>query len=573
MGIPFGRYELLKRIAAGGMGEVFLARQAGIEGFEKLLVVKVLLPHLAEDEEFTTMFLDEARIAARLNHPNIGQIYDLGEVDGAYFIAMEYIHGDDVVRLWKTARLREKFVPLPLAVRIAADAGAGLDYAHKAVDANNHPLNLVHRDVSPQNILVTFDGAVKLIDFGVAKAAGRMSRTATGTLKGKYSYMSPEQANGQEIDRRSDIFALGVVLYEMATSVRLFKRDTEISTLRAVTDCEVMTPSQINPQVDPLLESVIMKALEPDRDKRYSDAQAFRLALEEWAVETRQPGSSAHLAAYMQDLYSERLSAERAEGKPFSDFEGTPSAIFRRSPLTSGGTVRARPGERAPEAGPAPAYTQDSASGVAPSPAGKKSPVVPILAGLAVLGLGAGLAVALWPKPPAETAITQVRQAVASLSLRTTPTGASVLVNGKPVGTTPLEGYPLPAGEQVKVEAILEGFEPRSRVIPAAGAQSLEWALEKIDAGEPPAALAEIELTFRSQPPGATVLIEGEAVGKTPLTVKRPQSDAKARVELRLTGYRPVTREVAQSADETVEVPLKKTPGRKGDGLDIKIGR
>ncbi|MGI5860697.1 MAG: protein kinase domain-containing protein [Myxococcales bacterium] len=571
MGIPFGRYELLKRIAAGGMGEVFLARQAGLEGFEKLLVVKVLLPHLAEDEEFTTMFLDEARIAARLNHPNIGQIYDLGEVDGAYFIAMEYIHGDDVVRLWKTARAKEKFVPLPLAVRIAADAGAGLDYAHKAVDANNRPLNLVHRDVSPQNILVTFDGAVKLIDFGVAKAAGRMSRTATGTLKGKYSYMSPEQAKGMEIDRRSDIFALGVVLYEMATSVRLFKRDTEISTLRAVTDCEIMAPSQINPQVDPLLESVIMKALEPDPEKRYQDAQAFRLALEEWAVETRQSGSSAHLAAFMQDLYADRLAAERAEGKPFSDFEGTPSAIFRRSPLNPGGTVRARPGDRQSGSGPAPAYTQDS-GGAAPAP--KKSPVIPIVAGLAVLGLVAGLAVTLWPKPVEQAApVANVRPAIASLSLRTTPPGASVLVNGKPVGTTPLEGHPLPTGEQVKVEAILEGYVPRSRVIQAAGAQSFEWALEKIDAGEQPAAVAEVELTFKSTPPGATVLLDGEAVGKTPVTITRPRSDAKAMLELRLTGYRPVTREVGQGADETVEVPLKKMSGRRSDGLDIKIGR
>ena len=197
MGTPFGRYELLKRIAAGGMGEVYLARQAGLEGFEKLLVVKVLLPNLAEDREFTEMFLDEARIAARLDHPNIGQIYDMGEVDGSYYIAMEYIRGDDVVRLWKQARHQNKSIPPALAVRIAADAAAGLDYAHKAVGIDNEPLHLIHRDVSPQNILVTFDGGVKLIDFGVAKAAGRVSHTSAGTIKGKFAYMSPEQISGE----------------------------------------------------------------------------------------------------------------------------------------------------------------------------------------------------------------------------------------------------------------------------------------------------------------------------------------------------------------------------------------
>jgi TerC family integral membrane protein len=335
MGIPFGPYQLLKRIAAGGMGEVFLARQQGMEGFEKLLVVKVLMPHLVENREFVTMFFDEARIAARLNHPNIGQIYDLGEHEGNFFIAMEYIHGEDVLRLFKAAREQRKPVPLALSVRIASDAAAGLDYAHKAKDANGSPLGIVHRDVSPQNLLVTYEGGVKLIDFGVAKAAGRGSHTATGTLKGKYPYMSPEQIAGEAVDKRSDIFALGVVLYEMATSRRLFKRDTEVSTLKAVEACQVPTPSTVNPDIDPQLEAVMLKALARSPAKRFSDAAALRLALEDWLVQKRLPGSSAHLAQYLQDLGAERLAEERAEGRPFTDFEGTPSAIFHRSALAT----------------------------------------------------------------------------------------------------------------------------------------------------------------------------------------------------------------------------------------------
>ena len=220
----YGRYQLLKKLATGGMAQIYLARQLGPEGFEKLLVVKRILPHLAENEEFITMFLDEARIAARLNHPNVVQIFDLGAQDDSFFIAMEFIHGEDVRRVWKHADKVGKPIPLPLICRIIIEACAGLDYAHKKLDASGRPLNIVHRDISPQNILVAFEGGVKIVDFGIAKAADQATVTKSGVLKGKYSYMSPEQAAGQPIDCRTDIFALGVVLYELLTGTRLFKR-------------------------------------------------------------------------------------------------------------------------------------------------------------------------------------------------------------------------------------------------------------------------------------------------------------------------------------------------------------
>ena len=189
MALEFGKFQLLKKIASGGMGQVFLARAAGERGFEKLQVIKRILPHLVEDEEFMTMFFDEARITARLNHPNIAQIFDLGEAGGSSFIAMEYVPGDDIRRMEKYARAKGEHFPLGVVLRIIADAAAGLDYAHKARGPAGEPLGLVHRDVSPQNILVGFDGGVKLIDFGVAKAAGRLQHTATGILKGKYPYI------------------------------------------------------------------------------------------------------------------------------------------------------------------------------------------------------------------------------------------------------------------------------------------------------------------------------------------------------------------------------------------------
>ncbi|MFW6369055.1 MAG: serine/threonine-protein kinase [Myxococcota bacterium] len=356
MGIPFGRYELLRRIAAGGMGEVYLATQAGLEGFEKLLVVKVLLPHLVENEEFITMFLDEARIAARLNHANVAQIFDLGEVEGAYYIAMEYIHGEDVKRIWRKADEESKPVPLPLAVRIAADAAAGLDYAHKATDGNNQPLGIVHRDVSPQNILVTFDGGVKIIDFGIARAANRNVHTATGTLKGKYPYMSPEQATSKNLDHRSDIFALGVVLYEMATNLRLFARDSEIQIIQAVAECDIPRPSESNPAIDEQLEAVILKALSKNPERRQRHITGMGRADAPGAGGLAGPGPAVRLVGAPLLLSSgplRRPAGRGARAGPAGDLPG-PDALRRHRSFSAGAHGPAG-GHDGPGGGPGPA--------------------------------------------------------------------------------------------------------------------------------------------------------------------------------------------------------------------------
>lgn len=328
----FGRYELIKKIATGGMAEIFLARQAGIEGFEKLLVLKRILPHLAENEEFVEMFLHEARVAVRLNHPNIVQIYDLGEEGGSYFIAMEYVHGDDARRIWRTCEKAGMNLPIPLACRIAMDAAAGLAYAHKRCDASGRPLNIIHRDISPQNLLVSFEGAVKVADFGIAKAADQATQTRSGVLKGKYSYMSPEQASGLEIDQRTDQFALGIVLHELLTFQRLFKRGNEIQTLTAVADCQVAPPSSINSNVPPELDAIVMKALSRNPGDRFADLTEMQLALEEWLVTTRQPSSNALLSTFLKSLYADRLSQESREELPFERelSNGSDSIVSKR---------------------------------------------------------------------------------------------------------------------------------------------------------------------------------------------------------------------------------------------------
>ncbi|HZN96027.1 MAG TPA: serine/threonine-protein kinase, partial [Myxococcales bacterium] len=227
------------------MAEVWLARQTGIEGFKRHLVIKRILPHLADDPEFVQMFLNEARIAANFNHPNIAQIYDLGEVSGAYYIAMEFVHGEDLGRIMRKAWGTGQWIAYPIGIRIVALACEGLYYAHTRNDDSGRPLKVVHRDISPQNILIGFDGSVKLVDFGIAKAVDSASMTKSGAIKGKFAYMAPEQAGGKPIDHRADLFAIGLTLYELLTGTRPLKKESEIATLQAALACEIPPPSQV----------------------------------------------------------------------------------------------------------------------------------------------------------------------------------------------------------------------------------------------------------------------------------------------------------------------------------------
>ena len=330
----YGNYQLIKRLATGGMAQIYLARQKGPEGFEKLVVVKRILPHLAENSDFVHMFLDEAKIAARLNHPNIVQIFNLGNQDDSFFIAMEFIHGEDLRRIWKRSEHLNKPLPVQLVCRVIMDACSGLDYAHKKTDTAGKPLGIVHRDISPQNLLVTFEGAVKIVDFGIAKAADQATVTRSGVLKGKYSYMSPEQASGKKVDCRSDIFALGVVLHELLTGQRLFKRANDIQTLHAVTECEVSPPSYFNPGVPPELDEISLKALAKDPADRYQEALHLQLALEDFLISHKLPSSSAHLAAFMGELYEDRLAEERRAGQVMvgEDLESAPRPMMEEPP-------------------------------------------------------------------------------------------------------------------------------------------------------------------------------------------------------------------------------------------------
>jgi hypothetical protein len=304
--MQLGKYQLVRKLASGGMAEVFLAKAAGPRGFEKTLVLKRILPHLAEDEAFVEMFLGEAQLAARLDHPNVVQIFDFGEADGSYFLAMEYIDGPTLRRLIK--RSTELAQPLPPGVcaRMVAAAAEGLAFAHELTDAETGaPLGLVHRDISPENVLVSRQGAVKVVDFGIAKVAGQSHRTATGVVKGKVAYMPPEQLQARPMDGRVDVYALGIVLYELLTGKRPFEAVTDVSMMQAILFEPFVPAVKRRPDLPESMQRILERALAKDREQRYPDCRAFQADLERFVVTLGEPVGAYQIS---------RLVAQMLEG-------------------------------------------------------------------------------------------------------------------------------------------------------------------------------------------------------------------------------------------------------------------
>lgn len=306
----YGKYLLLDRIARGGMAELYRGKIVGAQGFEKIIAIKKILPHLVDQEEFVKAFVDEARLAAFLQHPNIVQIYDFGEMAETYFISMEYLAGVDLKTVLKKAQDESK--PLKLALSlfyILPQICYGLQYAHSLKDFSGEPLNIIHRDLGPQNIFITYAGEIKLIDFGIAKASSHDATTYVGSLKGKLAYMSPEQASGKEIDYRSDLFAIGILLYEMATGHRLYTGESQAILLKAGA-ADFVPPEQVKQGLPASLYAMINKALHKDPALRYQSAEQMRLDLEACSQELAVRVSRGQMAAYMHDLFHDEAAAE-----------------------------------------------------------------------------------------------------------------------------------------------------------------------------------------------------------------------------------------------------------------------
>ncbi|MBX3189367.1 MAG: serine/threonine protein kinase [Labilithrix sp.] len=306
------RFELIAELASGGMATVFLARLSGVAGFQRLVAIKRLHPHLAREPEFVEMFLDEARLAARIHHPNVVPIQEVGESNQGYYLVMDYVEGDTLARILARAAKAASKVPYGVTIRILLDTLAGLHAAHELKDDHGEPLHIVHRDVSPQNILVGVDGVARVVDFGVARAASRLSTTRSGQLKGKLAYMAPEQARGAStVDRRADIFSCGIVLWEALAIKRLFKGDGEADTLNRVLYDTIPPPTTVRPDIPRSLEAVCMKALSRDIDKRFATAQDFADELETAARALSCVGSVRDVATCLEQVIGADLSQQR----------------------------------------------------------------------------------------------------------------------------------------------------------------------------------------------------------------------------------------------------------------------
>lgn len=346
--MEFGRYRLVERLAIGGMAELFKAEVSGAHGFTKQVVIKRILPHLAGDEHFTAMFIDEAKITARLSHPKIAQTLELGKFDGQLYIAMEYIDGLDVLAMLRESAHRRQKLPLPISVHIVMEVLDALDFAHQQTDAEGKPLNIVHRDISPSNILVSRRGDVKLVDFGIAQAAERDQHTRAGTLKGKYGYMAPEQVVGQPLDARSDLFSCGIVLAEMAMGRRLFISPNELDVLLMVRDVKLHRLDKYGANLDPELLAIIRKALAKAPDDRYQSGGEFRDALGEWMFERRHRVTPKDVAALVDDLYDAAWARKRASRSPELDAPPQAAAPAHRRRVANATEPAPPPGAAAP---------------------------------------------------------------------------------------------------------------------------------------------------------------------------------------------------------------------------------
>ena len=524
----FGKYTLIRHLATGGMAELYLAIQRSISGFEKLIVIKKILPRFAADEEFIKMFLDEARIAATLNHPNIVQIYDVGSVGKDYFIAMEYIHGEDLRNIVGGMRKKQlKYFPLEHALAIIIGVCKGLSYAHYHRGLSGEPLNIVHRDISPQNVLVTFSGEVKIVDFGIARAAAKDSmvdgQEGGGALRGKFPYMSPEQIKGLPLDQRSDIFSTGIILFELTTGKRLFKGKNELETLRKIVDLEYPKPSSLVSEYPPELEEVVLIALQKDRDLRYPDALAMQQDLEEFIRNRRVKVSTIELGKFMEDLFREKIKQEKEalkEGKKLADIIAEKEAsefsfeefLDLSSLPSSGGTT------------PKPMATGTSVSAVMALPQIEKkrrsAVFFGVLAFLVILlaSTGGFLGYKVWKNARVEAL------KIGQVGVKTDPAGAAVYLDGDKVpGETPLTVEKLKPDVRYGITVKLSGYEQVTREVSVTAKQPrMDLVLKLV-----PVKLAGMAvLKIETNNPEAVFILDGKRLeGKGSATIDSVKPD------------------------------------------------
>jgi len=451
----FGKYYLVDKIAVGGMAEIFKAKTFSHGGFEKLLVIKRILSHLSENDDFVNMFIDEAKISVSLQHSAIVQIYDFGKIQDNYFIAMEWIDGKDVKQILRKLASRRKLLPEEFAVYIAHETCKALDFAHKKTDLKDRPLGIIHRDVSPSNLLVSYDGENKIADFGIAKAQFSAYNTKDGVLKGKFEYMSPEQARGEPLTPSSDIFSAGIILYEMLTGRRLFKTESELATLEKVKACDIEPPSSLNPNIPPRLDELVMRALAKEPADRYHDAGEFQGALLEYMYPSTPTVTQKSLSLFMRELFTEERLGELDRLEKGSELARNLHSQIPDLYLDDDWEEEGAGASSGPHTGTGttPTLRQD--------PPNRSPFVLSMLATLFVLVVAAYYLTRDTESPaPTPDTPDQIAE-VGTLRLTVSPPGALIYDGDTLLGSGPQLAADLPPGDHtLRIEA--EGFEPQS---------------------------------------------------------------------------------------------------------------
>ena len=557
----FGKYTLIRHLATGGMAELYLALQRSISGFEKLIVIKKILDRYAADKEFIEMFLDEARIAATLNHPNIVQIFDVGSVGKDYFIAMEYIHGEDLRNIVGAMRKKKmRSFPLEHAISIIMGVSKGLSYAHDHRGLTGDALNIVHRDISPQNILVTFNGEIKVVDFGIARAMAKEAGIETdksGALRGKFPYMSPEQIRGLNLDKRSDIFSVGIVLFELTTGRRLFKGKNELETLSMIVDHEYPKPSSVASDYPRDLEEIALTALQKDRDLRYSAALTLHQELEDFARNHKIKVSTIELGKFMEDLFYEKIREEKEalkEGKKLADVIAEKEAseidldefLDLSSMPSSGGTT-----------GRAMATDAAAVSGIMAMPmaddkrrkGGLLMAVIALIV-LVVASAGAFFGYQMYTRAQ-ERALH-----IGKVNVITDPPGAAVYVDGEKVaGETPLAVDKLKADVRYGIKVKMDGYEPAKREVSITQERPTLDLKIKLD---PIKAAGMAVLKVETNVPEAVFILDGEKMeGTGSITIDRVKPEAPHTLFIQAPEYLDHTEKLVLKAGEVRELKVE----------------
>lgn len=515
----FGRYRILKKLAAGGMGEIYLARLEGEGGFSKTVVIKKLLPSLSNNPAFVEMFHNEARLAAQLSHTNIVQIFDFGRMEDSQFIAMEWVHGENLADVLDRAKDRDGALPIRVACDVVLGMLRGLDYAHRKAGPDGRALGLIHRDLAPKNILVSYEGEVKIIDFGLAKAAATSDKTHSGVLKGSYCYMAPEQVSGRQMDARSDLFSVGLVLFELITGRRLFPADLGLRPLLDAIhhgDLSHWTNRGEDPWtlIPAPLRPVLQKALAPEKRDRHASAREFIEEIEEALRAANGAAPEVSLADYMRGLFADRIAAQIPVALPGESPDRTQvspdaqhaleevAAQRRETPATDGALT----GRRA-------------------------NILFNVLATLIIVTILVGGGFLAWQfglKPRVEVSM------VGAVRIVTDPPGASIFVDGQPLGqNSPHKIEPVKVGREYLIRVEKPGFQPAERTIRLAEASG-NPALEQFNLVR-----ATGSIFLVTEPPGASVILDGDPIASvTPVLLENIEIGTEHDLELTLDGHR-----------------------------------